>query len=190
MRDLEGLTKQFNYIMKIITIPEKVLLQKAKPVKVFDTKLRKIVNDMKVALNACTDPIGVGLAAPQVGLPLRIFLIKPTAKSEIQVFINPEVVSVDNTRPAKNKQEADDEPLEGCLSIPKIWGPVERAYKITLSWSDVKGKRYTKVFEGFEAVIIQHEYDHLDGVLFTHRSAEQKAILYEEKGKKLYEMTL
>ncbi len=175
--------------MKIVVVPEKVLLKKAKQVTEYGPKLAKTVEDMRKTLEACVDPIGVGLAAPQVGLSLRIFLMKPTAKSFIQVFVNPEILSTSTKKPAKAKStDEEGEPLEGCLSIPRIWGPIERAHSVTLRWHDIHGKSYEKVFTGFEAAIVQHEVDHLNGVLFTHRLAEQKSPIYEERDKKLHEL--
>jgi peptide deformylase len=175
--------------MKIVLVPEKVLLKKAKIVTEFGMKLAKQVEDMKKTLDACVDPVGVGLAAPQVGLSECIFLMKPTPKSFIQVFINPEIVSAKTTQSKTVKKNDDEgEPLEGCLSIPRIWGPIQRASEVKLRWVDIHGKQYEKTFTGFEAAIIQHEVDHLNGILFTHRLAEQKAPIYEERDKKLHEL--
>jgi len=176
--------------MKIVLVPEKVLLKKAKSVTDFSPKLANIVEDMKKTLNACVDPVGVGLAAPQVGLSLRIFLMKPTTESPIGVFINPEILSTSAAKPQKAQDEEDDdsEPLEGCLSIPRIWGPIQRATEVNVRWKDMHGKSHEQVFKGFEAAIVQHEVDHLNGILFTHRLAEQKAPIYEERNKKLHEL--
>lgn len=175
--------------MKIVTIPEKVLFKKAKPVKDFNASLEKVVHDMKKALNSATNPVGVGLAAPQVGLPLRIFLMKPTEKSAIRVFINPEKLNKTTVKHTHtHSPPLDENALEGCLSIPRIWGPVQREATLSLQWVDTKGTKHEQVFEGFEAVIVQHELDHLDGVLFTQRIAEQKGVMYEEKKGKLYEL--
>lgn len=175
--------------MKIVVVPEKVLLKKARRVTEFGSKLAKTVEDMKKTLEACVDPIGVGLAAPQVGLSLRLFLMKPTPKSFVQVFVNPEIVSSNIKKTPKTKSKDEEgEPLEGCLSIPRIWGPIKRAYSVNLRWHDIHGKSYEKVFTGFEAAIVQHEIDHLNGILFTQRLAEQKAPIYEERDKKLHEL--
>ena len=75
--------------------------------------------------------------------------------------------------------------LEGCLSIPRIWGPVKRADRIFLNYQDMTGKKYLKWFSGFEAIIIQHEVDHLNGIVFTQRSVEQKGQLYKEENDEL-----
>lgn len=174
--------------MHIVTIPHTVLIKKAKPVKEFDSALEHTIREMKRALNTAVDPVGVGLAAPQVGLSLRIFLMKPTKKSAIRVFINPEILPLSNHKSHTPSSPIDNNALEGCLSIPRIWGPVKRNDVIHLQWADAKGEKHEQVFTGFEAVIIQHELDHLDGVLFTHRITEQKGTMYEEQKGKLYEI--
>lgn len=176
--------------MKIVTVPDKVLTQKAKPVASFGPKLHKTVQDMKKTLLACVDPIGVGLAAPQVGLSLRIFIMLPTRESTPQVFVNPVILKLDHTHKPSKKQSENQESFEGCLSIPRIWGPVRRPQKLTLQWADIAGETHVADFTGFEAVIIQHEIDHLNGVLFTHHCTTQHAPLYEEKEGKFHEIKL
>jgi peptide deformylase len=180
-------------ILPIVTVPHKVLSQKARSVKDFGPKLKKLTEDMIETLESCVDPIGVGLAAPQVGVGQRIFIVKPTPKSKCQVFVNPEILSIDSEHKEDDPKSVDidnAEALEGCLSIPRIWSPVTRPQKVVMAWQDTKGKNHQKEFTGFEAVIMQHEVDHLDGILFTRRATEQKSPLYEEKGKKLYEMKI
>ncbi len=160
--------------MEIITTPNTALLQKTQEIKKVDNKILKIISDMIEVLNNTHDPEGVGLAAPQVGLPLRLFLAKPTAKSKILVFINPMILEV-NEEEAKMKKRI----LEGCLSLPSIWGRVIRKREITLSYLDGKGKPRVKKFKGFLSTIIQHEMDHLEGVLFTKKVMEQNQKLYK-----------
>lgn len=175
--------------MRIVTIPDKVLFKKAKPVTDFGPKLHTIIKDMVKTLHACKDPVGVGLAAPQVGLPYRIFIIRPTPDGPTSAFINPQIITI--SKSAKHKKESShegSEPLEGCLSIPRIWGPVVRSGKVTLRWVDEQGVSHEGEFRDFDAAIIQHEMDHLDGILFTHRLSEQKAPIYEERDKKLHEL--
>jgi len=151
---------------------------------------------MERVLTAQNDPPGVGLAANQVGLDLSIFIIKPFEKSKIKVFINPKIVkisqnlselvktnSTNSTNSTKKKRKRIK--LEGCLSIPRIWGPIRRAERIFLHYQDLTGKKYLKWFSGFEATIIQHEIDHLNGVVFTQRSLEQKGQLYREENEEL-----
>jgi peptide deformylase len=135
------------------------------------------------------DPQGVGLAAPQINEDLAIFIIKPTLKAETQVFINPRIVElVKSVKPVKpaptdstGSTKSEDVKLEGCLSIPRIWGPVTRNTKVLVEYQDLTGEKHSEWFSGFKAVIIQHEMDHLSGVLFTQRVLEQKGRLYQEK---------
>lgn len=171
--------------MKIINSNNPILLQKAAPVGKFDKKLLDVIKNMEKALLAASDPKGVGLAAPQVGVPLRIFLTKPNNKSKITAFINPEIEQVFGKENSSVSQSADEKKsgkkkkiLEGCLSIPNIWGHVIRKKELTLSYQNSQGKKYKKIFRGFPAVVIQHEIDHLDGILFTKRVLEQKGKLY------------
>ena len=183
-------------MLKIVTVPAKVLTQITKPILDSDNNIKKIVSDMEKVLIAQDDPPGVGLAANQVGLDLSIFIIRPTEKAKIKVFINPKIINVGaqfiapkikgviNHAPTK-KSKRNKIKLEGCLSIPRIWGPVKRSDRIFLKYQDLTGKKYLKWFTGFKAIIIQHEMDHLSGVVFTQRSLEQKGQLYREENDEL-----
>ena len=164
--------------MQIVTIPNEVLQTPAQTVKVFDKKIKLLVKEMEKALIATKKPKGVGLAAPQVGQPYRIFITRPTAKDTIRVFINPEIIGYSNEKNDESSQHKE-KPLEGCLSIPEIWGPVSRSQSITLRYQDIDGNSHEELFEGFLATIIQHETDHINGILFTQRVIEQKGKLYK-----------
>lgn len=161
----------------IVHIPHPVLTKPAAKITVFDSKLQKIVEDMKESLLSATSPRGVGLAATQIGLGLRIFVTRPTQKAKIRVFINPEIInpSPDVTDGVPER----DNKLEGCLSIPNIWGKVKRASKLTLRYQDETGVAHQEEFSGFLATIIQHETDHINGILFTQRVLEQKEKLFQ-----------
>lgn len=175
-------------MLKIVTVPNSVLTSPTKPVGEINNKIKKIVADMEKILVAQDDPPGVGLAANQVGLDISIFIIKPTEKSKIDVFINPKIVKSSATmieRQKKDKHSKKKVKLEGCLSIPRIWGPVKRSDRVFLKYQDLTGKEYIKWFTGFESIIIQHEMDHLNGVVFTQRSIEQKGQIYREEGDEL-----
>lgn len=217
-------------MLKIVQAPSPALSQKAKAVLKIDGFISKLIKGMKESLLAAKDPIGVGLAAPQVGKSLQIFIAKPSSKSPIQVFINPKIIqktkishlTVDNDRVNKlNKTigEKSSTKLEGCLSLPNIWGEVKRDPKIKLQYqlitnnyarptatssNPVSTKRgnvadevgrelITKMgtFSGFMATIIQHEMDHLQGILFPKRVLEQKGTLYKshknEKNEDVFE---
>jgi peptide deformylase len=187
---------------QIVVSPNKILLQKAKEVKSFDKKLKKILTGMEETLLATYDPVGVGLAAPQVNVSLRIFLMKPDEKSKVNYFINPRIINLSKTEAvpsftnsdkveSKKPEATRDKLLEGCLSLPNIWGNVARSTSVTIAWQDENGKIQQKEFGGFEAVIIQHEIDHLDGVLFTKHVMDQEEKLYKshknEKGEDEFE---
>ena len=161
----------------IITAPNNVLTQEAKPVVAFDSELKRLIKDMKAALNATRNPKGVGLAAPQIGVPYRVFITKPKEDVVIRVFINPIVVKSSTTQTDGVPDRGNK--LEGCLSIPTIWGYVKRAESVTLSYQDEHGEKHTEKFTGFLATIIQHETDHINGTLFTHRVLEQQGKFFQ-----------
>ena len=178
--------------MKIVTVPNSILTSPTISVTEIDNNIKKIITDMEKILIAQDDPPGVGLAANQVGLDLSIFIIRPTEKSKTKVFINPKIIrqiESDEIRRSQMKSEKTDSikkknkkvKLEGCLSIPQIWGPVKRSDRVFIKYQDLTGKEFIKWFTGFESIIIQHEMDHLNGVVFTQRSVEQKGQLYREE---------
>lgn len=171
-------------MLKIVTVPNNVLTAPTQPVVKVDEKIKELVIGMEETLITQIDPQGVGLAAPQVGIPLQIFIIKPELTKDTEVFINPKVLEIQEKIPSKSTAKLSkrkSSKLEGCLSIPRIWGPVKRADKIRLEYQDLTGAKKTKWFSGLKATIIMHELDHLQGVLFTQRALEQNTPLYEEK---------
>jgi peptide deformylase len=186
-------------MVQIVTTPASVLSQASQPVKKVDKEIKKIITDMVMALNSAKDPVGVGLAAPQIGVSLQIFIAKPALDSAIQVFINPTVIEQENVqqtetlgsgiKPRSKKKSAVK--LEGCLSLPTVWGEVKRKPIITISYMDENGNQKTKTFRGLMATIIQHEMDHLRGILFPKHVLEQNGILYkskkDEKGEDIFE---
>lgn len=168
----------------IVIAPHKVLNTSAKPIGKIDKKVRQIIARMKKTLVEKENPKGVGLAAPQIGLSLRLFITKPTEDSPVEVFINPEIIAKSKDlgeiqRPKNGKLTLRKErKLEGCLSIPNVWGYLKRPKKVQLRYIDEEGKEQEKGFDGFMATIIQHETDHVNGILFTQRVLEQKQKLY------------
>jgi peptide deformylase len=161
----------------IVTSPDPILTTQAKTVVTFDKRLLKLVSDMKSTLRAAKHPKGVGLAAPQIGESRRVFVTRPKDADPIRVFINPEIIksSTDTTDGVPERENK----LEGCLSIPKIWGRVKRARGLTLKYQDETGAVHTEDFSGFSATIIQHETDHTNGILFVQRVLQQKGKLYQ-----------
>lgn len=173
----------------MVVTPNPILLKKAEAVTKFDKKLKEVIHEMKQTLDATSDPVGVGLAAPQIGISKQIFLVKPAEDGPTEVFINPRIIeeSANKTVPeftnskkveAKKPKKSKKKLLEGCLSIPNIWGNVARKKEVKLSWQDIEGGKHEKKFTGFPAVIVQHEYDHLNGVLFTKHVMAQGEQLY------------
>jgi peptide deformylase len=169
--------------MKIVQVPHSILTEKVKPVAKIDRKLETIVRKMVTTLENEKDPEGVGLAANQVGLNIALFIMKSSKKAPLFVCINPEIISLEkSTSPKKKieKKSGSKARLEGCLSIPRLWGYIERSPKVHLRFTDLEGKQHERTFSGFEAVIVQHEMDHLEGIVFTQRVLEQKRKLYQE----------
>lgn len=185
----------------IIQAPNEILSQKAMPVEKIDRPVLNLIAKMKRQLLAARDPEGVGLAAPQIGENLQLFIIKLNPKSPIKVLINPKIVKIDKTlaiftkerlvQKSRSKRKKEAKRLEGCLSVKNIWGEVMRSPSLVLSYTDEKGGNHKQKFEGFLATIIQHEFDHTNGVLFTQRVLEQKGKLYksykDKKGEDVFE---
>lgn len=172
-------------MLKIVSVPNKILSSPTRRVDKIDDKIRELITEMEETLITQKDPKGVGLAANQVGINLSIFIIKSSEKTQTKVFINPKILKVLNPPPKSTTRRKKPVKLEGCLSIPKIWGSVKRAKKIYLEYQDLTGEVKRDWFKGFEATIIQHEIDHLNGVVFTQRSMEQNQKLYKEENNEL-----
>lgn len=170
-------------IRRILQAKDPKLRQVSKPVANLDKKALQVVKDLQNTLKKQTDPPGVGLAAPQIGVFLRILLVASGKKSTI--FINPEVVEVSKRINDPLKKDEDDFTMEGCLSLPNFYGPVVRAQKLTIRYQTPKKVasqwilvEEEKSFTGFQAQVIQHELDHLEGILFVDRLLEQKRGLF------------
>jgi peptide deformylase len=117
-----------------------------------------------------------------------MFIAKPTLKSNVSVFINPHITKSESL---VKKEKEKTTKLEGCLSLPDIWGDVQRYNQVHVEFLDESGRKHSKKFEGFMATIVQHEIDHLDGILFTKRVLDQKGTLYKSeknaKGEDIFE---
>lgn len=179
-------------MLKIIQAPDTVLNQEAKAITKIDKTVFNLIKEMATTLESATDPEGIGLAAPQVGKSLQLFIIKESKKSPLNVFINPKITIPEGTEMTneieKKEKKKDDVKLEGCLSLQDIWGVVKRYKEILVTYLDQNGLEHKKTFDGFFATIIQHEYDHLQGVLFPRRVIEQKSNLYKSSLNKKGEM--
>ncbi len=146
--------------LEIVPHPHPALRWKSREVTKIDAELRHMVEQMFDLMYASR---GIGLAANQVALPYRLFVINPTGdredKEQEMVFINPQI-----TR--RNGSEEDE---EGCLSLPEIYGPVTRATRIVVDAFDLSGQQFEVDLEDLDARVVQHEYDHLEGIMFTDR---------------------
>ncbi len=145
--------------MHIVHYPHPTLRYKSKPVKRVDAELRKVVRQM---FDLMYEANGIGLAANQVDLPLRLFVVNLAAnpdEGEELVFLNP-VVSF-----PKGSEEAE----EGCLSLPGVYGPVVRPARVRVNAYNLSGQEMSAELEGMYARVVQHELDHLDGVVFPDR---------------------
>lgn len=167
--------------MKILTTPHPFLRRIALPVKKLDKKLKEQIADMITTLKSAKDPEGVGLAATQVGINRRLFII--TFNGVPEIFINPELTNYSKATLFDVHNRSKDRWLEGCLSVPRLWGMVNRPYSVEVDYLSPVGdkleKRHRK-FEDCDASYIQHENDHLNGVLFTDRILEQGGEILKE----------
>jgi len=163
-------------VLEIIDVPHPTLKKKAVEVKPeeFNEDLKKFVEDM---LETMRDAPGVGLAAPQVNVSKRILVADPSSEEDSQspmVFINPVIV--------EKSGECVFE--EGCLSIPEFRAEIRRAKKIKVEYQDIEGKKHTIEDNGFLAIILQHEIDHLDGITMLDHVSAMKRMMYLKKVKK------
>jgi peptide deformylase len=158
--------------MKIITLGDDLLRQKAKKIDKIDEEIKNIAKQM---LEIIKRDKGVGLAGPQIGLMKRIFVVHVEGDEE-RIFINPSILE---TSHATSKYE------EGCLSVPGIYANVVRSESIKLQAWNEKGRPFTMEAGGLLARVILHEYDHLDGILFidhvSEKVRENLLVKYEKK---------
>lgn len=166
-------------IRKIVPSTDPKLREVSKPVKKIDKKIKAIIKDLKDTLVIQKDPEGVGLAAPQIGKNLRIFYAK--YKKLNKIVINPEIIKISKQKKVHTKKHQDHEHeiLEGCLSLPNYYGPLKRSPYVVIKYMNEKGEKVEEKFTGFNAQIILHEIDHLDGVLFVDHLLEQNKRLYK-----------
>lgn len=143
-------------LLPILHYPDPRLHKVASKVPVVDDRIRKLVSDMAETMYAAP---GIGLAAPQVGVQRRVVVYRLTEEDELRTLVNPEIVS------SSGEQTGD----EGCLSIPGLAYPVARAFNVTVKALDLDGNSVSYDAEELEARVIQHEIDHLNGVLFIDR---------------------
>lgn len=154
-------------IRDILTVPDPLLKQVSKPVQTVDDDLRALMDDM---LETMYDAPGIGLAAIQIGVPKRVIVMDISPREgegerEPRYFVNPEILwRSEETQPYE----------EGCLSVPEIYDEVERPARVKLRYLNYQGEKIEEDAEGVFAVCIQHEMDHLDGVLFIDHLSRLK----------------
>lgn len=161
-------------VLEIRKYPDRVLKQKASPVTEFDADLQKLIDDMT---DTMYDAPGVGLAAPQVGVSRRLAVIDIStkgAKMPLLVLINPVFLL----------KEGSIEFEEGCLSLPEYTAKIERAEKVVVRTMDRKGKEIELEAEGLLAIALQHEIDHLDGLLLIDRISPIKREFFKKRYQK------
>jgi peptide deformylase len=144
-------------IHPILTIPEPVLRTKAKPIERVDAELRRLMDDM---LETMYDAPGIGLAAPQIGVSRRLIVMDPArddAPKTPLIMVNPEILD------RSEEMRLHD---EGCLSIPDFTAEIERPAKTRVAFIDREGKKQEVELEGIWSTLVQHEIDHLNGILF------------------------
>jgi len=171
-------------ILPIVAYGDPVLKKKAKDIPEDYPKLNELIENMWETMYGA---YGVGLAAPQIGLPIRMFIIDPSPfaededlseedKEQLQglkkVFINPQIIEETGDEWAFN---------EGCLSIPEVREDVFRKPNITIEYYDENFKKHNEEFTGLAARVIQHEYDHIEGILFTDKLSSLKKRLIKGK---------
>jgi len=175
-------------IKKILTVPNPLLRQKSKRVAKVDKKIQKVIADLLETAKNASEPEGLGLSAVQIGQPVRIFVGK--VKNHFEVFINPQIIK-SSRETLSQVLKKDDLFFEGCLSVPQVYGFVDRPYQIKLEWLDEKGRKHSRQFTNRNSVCLQHEFDHLEGILFIDRILQQKGKVYQlekdSKGKEVFE---
>ncbi len=162
-------------VRAILTYPDPRLRKKAQPVREFGPELARLAADMADTMYAAP---GVGLAAPQIGVPLRVVVIDITPKEEgrdLKVLVNPRILD----------PEGEIIDTEGCLSVIEYSAKVKRAAKIRVEAQDLEGRPFSFVAEEWFARVVQHEVDHLDGILYIDRISRLKRSMYEKKLKKI-----
>ncbi len=161
-------------VLEILVYPDRRLKQESKPVELFNDSLSLFVVDLEETMRA--GPGGVGIAAPQVGRFERIILVDVSCKSGVKnhgrlVMINPEI----------SDREGNVVGREGCMSVPDYTGNVARWDRIVVTALDEFGNSCEYAMEGYESRAVQHEMDHLDGLLFLDRLVSRRGNLFPRK---------
>ena len=160
---------------QITHYPANVLGKAAQPVEKIDDDIRRLVGRMT---DIMIERKGIGLAAPQTGVPLRLFIISlDGSREKVKVYVNPMVVP-------EGQVEQND---EGCLSVPGVYTKIKRYGRATVTATDLDGKTFTEQAEGLYARALQHEFDHIEGITIVNRMATTSRIAHRKQLKKLEE---
>jgi len=160
---------------KMTRYPASVLKGRAAPVEKIDDSIRRLVEKMT---DLMIEHKGVGFAAPQAGVGLRLFIISLTGtRDNVRVYINPTVT------PQGELEEAE----EGCLSVPGVWAKIRRYKRATVTATDLDGHEFTEEAEGLHARAVQHEYDHIEGTVIVNRMSQTARIVHRRQLKRLLE---
>ena len=160
---------------RITHYPSEVLAGKAQPVERIDDDIRQLVDKM---FDIMLQNKGVGLAAPQAGLPLRLFIISLDGSREnLRVYINPTVTAAGDLATTE----------EGCLSVPGIYTKIRRYKEAEVTAIDLDGNEFTEQAEGLHARALQHEYDHIEGMTIVNRMGQTARIAHRRQLKRLTE---
>lgn len=166
-------------IRPILTAPNPALKQISKPVEAVTDEIRTLMDDMLETMYAAP---GIGLAAIQIGEPLNVIVMDLAGEGEEpapQYFVNPEILETAETLTPYD---------EGCLSVPEVFNTIDRPERVKITYLDYNGERVTEVAEGLYAVCIQHEMDHLKGILFIDYLSRLKRERAVKKVMKLTKM--
>lgn len=161
-------------VREVLAYPDERLKQVSEPIEQFDEALRVLIRELEETMRA--GPGGVGIAAPQIGCFQRVVIVNVSGKPKVEshgrlVLINPEIQTWEGMEIGR----------EGCLSVPDFTGNVIRAQRITLTALDEFGEEQAYTVNGFEARAVQHEIDHLDGMLFLDRLVSRRTDLFRRK---------
>lgn len=157
-------------IKTILTIPDNKLRQTSEEVISFDKALANLIRDLAETVEAQIDPVGLGLSAPQLGIFKRVFVAK--VRNKFKAFVNPKILKY-------SKKEITY--MEGCFSVPNLFGHVIRPAEIDLESQDKGGKTTKTHYKALPARIIQHEIDHLNGTLFIDHVHDQNGKMFKIK---------
>lgn len=173
---------------KILIYPDETLRQVSEEIKQIDdtflSQVEILKDDLAKGENAA------GLAAIQLGITKRFFGIKKSDK-KVEVYINPKIIKTFGEKAYPKivgKDNKEEDFLEGCLSVPDFFGTVKRYFKLKIEWKDLRGEKLVskrKELSGFEAIVWQHEYDHLNGVLFIDYIKKEGGKFYRWNGKEM-----